>query len=153
MRPKPTDEGMVERISEGLIAGLSIRKVCAPDDMPSVTDVYVEMARNEDFRKDIARARELQQEAMVDETVDMAEDATVEDWQLVKMRIWARQWRAAKLAPNRYGDRQILAGDKDAPLEVRESISLEGLDSKARAALRVVLESVAAKDGGEPDKA
>jgi hypothetical protein len=116
MRPKPTDDGIVDRISDGLISGLSIRKVCAPDDMPSVSVVYLEMAKNEDFRNAIAHARDLQQDAMVDETVDMADDATVEDWQLVKMQIWARQWRASKLAPKRYGDRQILSGDADAPL-------------------------------------
>jgi len=25
--------------------------------------------------------------------VEMADEATLEDWQLVKLRIWARQWR------------------------------------------------------------
>src|SRR3984885_11190199 len=39
------------------------------------------------------------------QTVDMADAATPEDWQVVKLRIWARQWRASKLAPKVYGER------------------------------------------------
>lgn len=35
----------------------------------------------------------------------MADQATPENWQVVKLRIWARQWRAAKLAPRKYGDK------------------------------------------------
>ena len=48
---------------------------------------------------DIARAREAQQHALVDQTVAMADAATVENWQLVRLQIQARQWRAGKLAP------------------------------------------------------
>jgi hypothetical protein len=35
----------------------------------------------------------------------MADKATAEDWQVVKLRIWARQWRASKLAPKKYGEK------------------------------------------------
>jgi len=63
------------------------------------------MAADAEFKTFIARAREAQQHAMIDETVDMADQATPEDWQAVKLRIWARQWRAAKLAPRDYGER------------------------------------------------
>jgi hypothetical protein len=73
--------------------------------MPSVSSVYVELARNEEFRNVIAPAREAQQDAEIEKTIDMADDATPEDWQVVKMRIWARQWRASKLAPKKYGDK------------------------------------------------
>lgn len=41
---------------------------------------------------------------MVDDTVDLADEATPENVHVVKLRIWARQWRAAKLAPKKYGD-------------------------------------------------
>ena len=52
-------------------------------------------------------AREAQQEYEADYCVEMADEATPENWQLVKLRIWARQWRAAKLAPRRYGDKPV----------------------------------------------
>ena len=35
----------------------------------------------------------------------MADAATEADYNVVKLRIWARQWRASKLAPKKYGDR------------------------------------------------
>lgn len=94
------------RIVDGLTQGHSMKAVCAGQDMPRAADVYSEMAKNEEFRTAIARAREAQQEAIIDEMVDMADAATPENWQVVKMRIWARQWRAAKLAPKKYGDKQ-----------------------------------------------
>lgn len=78
------------------------------------------MATDETWRNEIARAREAQQEALIDETVDMADDATPEDWQVVKLRIWARQWRAGKLAPKKYGERASVehTGADGGPLVV-----------------------------------
>ena len=46
----------------------------------------------------------------------MADMATPDDWQVVKLRIWARQWRASKLAPKKYGDKLELSGDEKSPL-------------------------------------
>jgi hypothetical protein len=60
---------------------------------------------HEEFQNAIASARASQQEVMADDNVDMADKATAEDWQVVKLRIWARQWRASKLAPKKYGDK------------------------------------------------
>lgn len=118
-RPRPTDNGVLQLICNGLIAGNSIRKVCEPVTMPSCTDVYVEMARNEDFRNAIARARIAQQDVIVDEIVDMADAASSDDWQVVKLRIWARQWRAAKLAPKRYGDSPETGDEDEAPVPIK----------------------------------
>lgn len=120
MRPKPTDEGIPEAIADLLSSGMSMRKICEREDMPVSSAVYVEMARNEEFRSIIARAREAQQDFEADRIVDMADDATETDWQVVKLRIWARQWRAGKLAPKKYGDRQQLelAGKDGGPFQI-----------------------------------
>lgn len=109
VRPRPTDPGLLARIVDGLTQGNSMKAVCEDQDMPRAADVYSEMAKNVEFRTAIARAREAQQEAIIDEMVDMADAATPENWQVVKMRIWARQWRAAKLAPKKYGDKQDIS--------------------------------------------
>ena len=74
------------------------------------------MASDAAFRATIARAREAQQHAIIDETIEMADAATPEDWQVVKLRIWARQWRAAKLAPRTYGNKVEVAGSDENPL-------------------------------------
>lgn len=98
--PEITDE-----ICERIIGGESVRKICKDKGMPAESTVYLHIANDEAFRSAIARARELQQDVLIDETVDMADAATVEDHQVVKLRIWARQWRAAKLASKKYGDK------------------------------------------------
>ena len=43
-------------------------------------------------------------------------------WQ--KNRIDARKWVASKLKPKKYGDRQIVAGDADSPLEVKTNTEI-----------------------------
>jgi hypothetical protein len=99
------DPAVIETLCDHLVSGLSMEEACALPECPSRTAVYVEMSKNEALRARIARARVDQQDAEIDRTIAMADSATPEDWQVVKLRIWARQWRAAKLAPKIYGDR------------------------------------------------
>ena len=116
IKPSPDDPQAVERLCQLLIGGMSMTEACAQDDCPARTAVYAKMAADEGFRATIARAREAQQHAMIDETIEMADAATPENWQVVKLRIWARQWRAAKLAPRTYGDKVEVAGSVENPL-------------------------------------
>lgn len=110
---------IVDELCERLSGGEPIRRICADGRMPSASQVYVLMAKDEVFRNRIARAREAQQEHEVDAIVDMADDATIEDHQVVKLRIWARQWRAAKLAPKKYGDKTVIesVGPNGGPVQ------------------------------------
>lgn len=151
-RPHPLDEGILDRICDGLIEGKSIVQVCEPQDMPHFTMVYRVMAKDEVFAKEIARAREAQQEAIIDSTVDLADGATAEDWQVVKLRIWARQWRAAKLAPKKYSDKaQVeLTGADGGPMQVQAlTIDARALLPEHRQALKQAL--LAAKNSGGDD--
>jgi hypothetical protein len=55
----------------------------------------------------------------------MTDDETVEKLDPVginrnRLRVDARKWIASKLKPKKYGDRQILAGDPENPLEVNQ---------------------------------
>lgn len=114
-RPHPLDPGVCDAICERLIAGDSIGSICDDPSMPARRDVYIAMATNADFGNAIARAREAQQDAEAERIVEMADAATMENWQLVKFRVWARQWRAAKLAPKKYGERQFKDVTIDGP--------------------------------------
>lgn len=118
IKPSVDDEEAVLRLCAHLIGGMGMKAACSLPECPSRTDVYLKMSRDDEFRTLIARAREAQQDALIDDTVDMADDATPEDWQVVKLRIWARQWRAAKLAPKKYGEKSSLevSGPDGAPL-------------------------------------
>lgn len=104
-RPRPTEPAALALLCQRLVGGLSMSDACLDPRCPGETEVYQEMAVNQSFYGTIARAREAQQHVIIDSTIKMADEATVEDWQVVRMRIWARQWRAGKLAPKTYGDK------------------------------------------------
>jgi hypothetical protein len=53
-----------------------------------------------------------------DEMQREADEASVDDWQVRKLRIETMKWRASKLAPKRYGDKLALAGPDGGPLQV-----------------------------------
>lgn len=96
---------LVDRICDEVSSGRGIAEVAAEGWCPSEPTIYRKMARDPEFAALIGAARVAQQDYEVESCVKMADEATPEDWQVVKLRIWARQWRASKLAPKRYGDR------------------------------------------------
>jgi len=105
--------------------------------MPDRSTVYDWLIRHPVFADQYTRAREEQADTLADEIMAIADEtpdlnpildkhgALIEiqlhsayiQWQ--KQRIDARKWTAMKLKPKKYGDRQILAGDSEAPLEVQ----------------------------------
>ena len=119
-RPPVTDPAACARLCRMLENGIAMRIACLQQDVPSETEVYETMAKDVGFRSFIARAREVAQHAIIDETVAMADAATTEDWQVVKLRIWARQWRAGKIAPKVYGDKvtQEITGADGGPVTI-----------------------------------
>jgi len=127
-RPKDSsvldNETFVQEICDRLAGGEGIKQICADDHLPSDDTVYRKMARDPEFAARIARAREAQQEFEADNIVNMADDATADDWQVVKLRIHARQWRAAKLAPKKYGDKTLHGNDPDNPLPEGFAVNL-----------------------------
>jgi hypothetical protein len=145
-RPSLDDSAVVDELCARIIAGEGIKAICRDDDMPAHRTVYERMAADEAFRTRIARAREAQQEALIDETVEMADAATVEDHQVVKLRIWARQWRASKLAPKKYGDKlDATIGNPDGtPIQERSPREI------AMAVLSVI-RAAQTDDNGQPD--
>ena len=128
-RPSVFDEGALQRVCDALIEGMSIKQACKPDNMPRWQEIYLEMQRDEDVRTAIAHAREAQQEVTADDIVDMADQATPEDHNVVKLRIWARQWRAAKLAPKKYGEKQSL----EVTADIGQTAAAVLMDLTARA--------------------
>lgn len=132
-----TDE-LIDRICDEVSSGRSVAELAREDWCPSQPSIYREMARNEEFADRMGKARAAQQEYEADNCVQMADDATAEDWQVVKLRIWARQWRAAKLAPKKYGDKLDLTNSDnsmssmtDEQLRARLIALREGVDGNA----------------------
>ena len=133
-RPSIYDPGILQAVCDGLVEGWSIKQVCKPDDMPRWQEVYLAMQKDEELRSAIAGAREAQQEVTADDIVEMADLATPEDHNVVKLRIWARQWRAAKLAPKKYGEKQSVEVTADigaTAARVLMDLTQQARDAKA----------------------
>lgn len=125
-RPTIYSEEIADLICDGLADARSLRSICCDEGMPSQSTVFRWLGdeRFAAFRERYARAREAQADAIFDEMLDIADDAS-NDWmerspddkrgpgwdlngehvQRSKLRIDARKWMASKLRPKVYGDK------------------------------------------------
>jgi hypothetical protein len=92
-----------------------------------------------DFRNQYARAREAQADRMAEEILEIADDGrndtyTDEDGnertnqEIVarsRLRVDARKWLAAKMAPKKYGDKIEHVGNPDEPLNMALTIKFK----------------------------
>jgi hypothetical protein len=99
-----------------------MRKACEPKDMPAPATVYRWLAQKKDFRERYTRAREAQADLFFDQILEIADDATGdvkvipqkdgstvtkidhENVHRARLRVDARKWIVARLAPKKYGD-------------------------------------------------
>ncbi|MDP5216704.1 terminase small subunit protein [Ruegeria sp. 2205SS24-7] len=136
-RPSDYCEEIAGAICERLAEGESLREICRADDMPAKGTVFRWLAKHQEFQDQYARAREVQADAIFDEVLEIADDAS-NDWmersgeegvgwqingehiQRSKLRIDARKWMAGKLRPKVYGDKQTheLQGPGGGPIAV-----------------------------------
>jgi hypothetical protein len=136
-RPTIYSKQVAARILTRIANGESLRQMTREDDMPGHSTVYEWLLAQPDFADSYARARDEQADTLADEIVAIADEPPAEvvddkgvartdsgwvTWQ--KNRVDARKWVAAKLKPKKYGDRQIVAGDADNPLEIKASTEI-----------------------------
>lgn len=110
-----------------------LEQVCEGDDMPTARCVFKWLASGSQpgFVQQYTRAKEAQGHVQADRATRDALAAT--DAALGRLKFDARKWQASKLAMKVYGDRTVLAGDPDAPLESR--VDLSGLNPEQLRAL------------------
>lgn len=132
-RPRRCTPAVTRRICERLMAGESLRAICADPQLPSEGTVYRAIATDPKFQEQYVRARRAQAERYADELIAIAdtpaigrkivtrfggERETIEGDMVERsrLRVDTRKWVLARLLPRRYGDRLELAGSEDAPL-------------------------------------
>lgn len=113
-----TDE-IANEICSRLADGMSLKKICEMEGMPSKATVFNWLSSNQAFLDNYTRAREAQADTLADEIVDIADDGTrdvfvdAEGKEVVnhdviarsRLRVEARKWVASKLKPKKYGDK------------------------------------------------
>lgn len=95
---------MLDRIA----LGESVMDICSPDraaHIPSERTFYKRLSEDEHFAQEYVRVREIQGHREADEIRKIADKATAENYNVARLRIDARKWRASKMAPKVYGDK------------------------------------------------
>ncbi len=125
-RPSLYTEALVAEICRRLAEGETLRSVCRDKAMPDKATILRWLAdkKKADFREQYIYAREMQADALFDEALEIADDASG-DWstdkdgkkvldheniQRSRLRVDTRKWAAGKMAPKKYGDKLDLGG-------------------------------------------
>ena len=137
-RPTKYSLELATQICELLADGHPLRRITRMEGMPNASSVYLWLTQHQEFSEMYTRAREDQADALADEIVEIADEQPDlievydKDGKLVEVKVdsallaWqrnrmdARKWTAAKLKPRKYGERQILAGDAENPIELTQ---------------------------------
>jgi hypothetical protein len=119
---------LADLICARLSEGESLRSICKDPGMPTEGTVRGWALRNHDgFEVKYRQARLLQLDAWADAIVDIADDPS-RDPRDRQVRVDTRKWLMSKIAPKRYGDRLLVAGEAESPLRVmHQQVSLDAL--------------------------
>ena len=125
-RPSLHTEALAAEICRRLAEGETLRSVCRDKAMPDKATILRWLAdkKKADFREQYVYAREMQADALFDEALEIADDASG-DWstdkdgkkvldheniQRSRLRVDTRKWAAGMMAPKKYGDKLDLGG-------------------------------------------
>lgn len=90
---------------------------------PSARTIWRWLAEDESFCQRYLRAKEMQSHLIIDEVLDIADQATDKDnATAIRVRVDARFRLAGKLCPKKYGDRIDLGNAGEAPFNVMRQI-------------------------------
>lgn len=101
--------------------GKSVREIGEMKGLPAQPTIYKWLAAHPSFVEKYTRAREQQADVYSQEIVDIADNATPEDYMVAKLRMDGRKWAASKLAPKKYGDKvqSELSGPGGGPIQMQ----------------------------------
>jgi len=124
-RPSDYTEEKAAQLCEYLSSGMSLRKACEHENMPSAKTVFKWLRDYPEFLQQYTLAKQEAADAMVDDMLEIADDGRNDFMELndpdnpaykvngehinrSRLRVETRKWIAAKLKPKVYGDRQAL---------------------------------------------
>lgn len=120
---RPTDytEELGDLICAGIASGRSLVKICEDDGMPVTQSIYRWRRLHPEFSDNYAHAREDAADVFVQEIMEIADAAEVEDVQVAKLRVDTRKWTASRF--NRaYQEKQgrELSGPNGGPISISD---------------------------------
>ena len=133
-RPTLYTPELAEEICARMAGGESLRKICEDEEMPNRATVRNWVIDDrEGFFSQYARARKTQALEWAEDILEIADDGVRdtyvdEDGNVrtntdvlgrSRLRVDTRKWLLSKVLPKVYGDKVTLAGDSDAPIEIK----------------------------------
>lgn len=123
-RPSKYTDEIADEICDELSKGVSLRRICEAEHLPSARTVWRWLRENDSFCQQYARAKEECADYLVEELLEIADDGS-NDWmekldqdgnaygfqlngehvQRSRLRIDTRKWIASKLKAKKYGER------------------------------------------------
>lgn len=137
---------LAAEICRRLSDGEPLRQICRDPGMPPESSVRTWARDKPEFAAQYHEARRLQIEAWADEIVEISNRDDL-DPQDKRVRVDTMKWLMSKLVPRRYGDRLLMAGDPENPMQLlHHSVSLghltdaelEALEAFAQARLLAI---------------
>ncbi|MGH6796181.1 MAG: hypothetical protein ACREDH_13535 [Methylocella sp.] len=116
------DGDKLDAILGAIAAGEPARKACALVGIPHPT-FYGALNADQALADRYAQARARGLDAVADEIIAIADGADSGSADVARLRVDSRKWLLAKLAPKKYGERTIIAGDADNPVDIRHSVA------------------------------
>lgn len=112
---------IIATVCDRLIAGDSLRTICRAPEMPDLVTVLRWLNDEETYASTVARARDIQADSLDDQIQEITEKMIAKeiDPNTARVAIWALQWRAAKMRPKRYGDRQTIEHDGNVSVQIQ----------------------------------
>lgn len=111
-------EQAIEALLDAMAGGQSLAKACEMDGMPSRATFLRRVAADKELQARYAAAMQARADVLAEETLEIADDASQDtlygengpranaEWiARSKLRVAARQWFIAKVAPKKYGDK------------------------------------------------
>jgi hypothetical protein len=122
----PVRKAKADAVMAAVASGMSLRSASKETGVPVQT--FLDWCTADpDLAGQYARARDTMIDAMVDETMRLADEppstnpitGAIDSASVAKQRLQVdtRKWLLSKLAPKKYGDRLEVAGDPTAPLK------------------------------------
>jgi len=149
-RPSEFTAEKADEIVSRLLSGESMRKICRDDHMPNRQTVIRWQLANADFAAKCARAREQRADDDFDRMSEIEDDTLsgAIDPQVARVVLSSMQWRTAKLAPKKYGDKQQIehSGPGGGPIQTEE------ISARDRIASRLARIASRRREGGDPGK-
>ena len=150
-RPSTYSQDVADEICRRMIEGENLTKICSDAHMPSRFTVYSWFEHRPDFRTRCAHAREGLADFLLDKIEAMADEATKDNVEVMKLKISTAQWRAQKMAPRVYGNNAAVEVTGNVSVKP-QTIDVRRLDADSREAFKQALLSASRVIEHDPDE-